>query len=193
MHKKYGAIIFYFAGALSACILLSVFALYRVHRDQGRPLTGSSVFGDVSIITAKADGVLPDVHEMLQIKLENQTFLALFFDDERKISQIIFRNNEEDIASVHRSRGLWRGLIYGNFDEGAESYTDIDCDGTFDIRIAVDEDGQASKFIYAGEAWARVAECNWERATLRQEDDEDTYLFKEREGWQRERDKYNRN
>jgi hypothetical protein len=187
MNSKCRVAVSYLIGVLSGFVLLTGIAAFSVYRDKGKPLASARVFGDVRITPCEVGGgALPDVEELLLVEVGDEAFLTLFFDDERRLSQMSFRNDEAIIGTVMRVHAddSWRGFIYGNDEEFYDTYTDIDFDGSFDLRYVIGEGYEVSRYIELDGVWVKADKCSYEEATIDSVDEKLTYVFKGLDGWQ---------
>ena len=189
MKQKYSIAIGYFLGVLSGCVLLMIVGAWRLHKDKGTLLMGAKIFGNISIFPSPADEKLPDVHEIVVITIEDKPFLNLFFDDKRNISQMSFMNDDEIITGVYRSPTdkSWERMDHGGFELNRDTYIDLGCNGSFDIRYRISADGQASKSIYSNGSWIAVVKCTFEKATRKEGEETVSYIFDDNSGWQEAR------
>ena len=88
-------------------------------------------------------------------------------------------NNEKIITGAFRSRTdkSWRQMSYGCFEPKRDTYTDIDCDGSFDIKDRLSADGETSKYIYSNGSWIAVTRRTSEKVIRKKGEETVIYVF----------------
>jgi len=189
-----------FAGIVIGIVVVLLFGAILSHIDLGTELTKHpKTFGDIKVWVQKPliaegeqipEGFYQEVHKMLWMTKDDVPFLIIAQNKEGEISGLyLVRGKNKPILTMNPSNtpGKWVRTTYGNSDGAGspigDTFIDIDFNGSFDFKFAMDSTGNLlSRSIFMDGSWEKINQCNLKakKAAIGQT----IYVFDPNLGWQ---------
>lgn len=195
-------IISFLIGVLVCFSITVTIGAIAIYLDPGTLLTNKpKTFGDIKVWSQQPvipegieipNGFYKDVHKMLWMTKNDVPFLMITQNEAGKISGLcLLRSKDKPVLTMNplSSPGKWGQATYcksgGIGHPLGDAFVDIDFDGSFDLKINLDDGGNLiSRFILIDGSWQQIDNVNTKvgRAMKGQT----SYVFEPEFGWRRE-------
>lgn len=198
--KGSSTIIIFFIGIAIGILIIILTGLFLSYTDSGSVLSHHpKTFGDIKVwvqkppVTEVPSGFYQEVDKMLWMTKNDVPFLIISQNEAGKTTDLyLLKNKDEPVLCLEPSSspGKWSYAKYSGGDGTGKPvgdvFVDIDFDGHFDFKLALDSSGNLiSRSIFVDGSWRKVDRCSIKakRAAIGQI----MYSFVPSSGWQQEK------
>lgn len=173
---------FFISGFLAGASFIFLLIFIPVYLNQGSEIKTMKTFGNVRITPYEVDPKsFLSFGESLMVQREQESILTLYFDYNKKLTELIFLHNNKPLfsASLNPDLHRWEKFSYGYYETGI-SYYDKNCDSFFD-DMSVYLSG--TSYIFTDNQWLKVDKLKGFKASVDSNTATKEYVFSLDNGW----------
>lgn len=170
------------SGFLSGASFIFLLVLMPLYLNRGDEIKSTKTFGNVKITPFEVDDkILFSTGESLIIQKDQEPILSLYFDYNKKLTELSFLHENKPLFSayLHPDLNKWGGFSFGYYESGI-SYYDKNCDAFFDDMDVI---RARTSYIFIDNQWLKVDEKKGFRATIGSGSSMHEYIFSLEKGW----------